>query len=55
MPYRSKSDEELFKGIAYGVRHRDYAHAFAHRGMSAKQISEVVSYIRTFGRPAKKE
>jgi len=42
------SDEELYKSIAFGVGHREYAHAFAERGMPPKQISELVSYIRTF-------
>lgn len=41
------SDEELYKSIAFGVGHKEYAHAFAERGMPPKQISEVVSYIRT--------
>ena len=42
------SDEELYKTIAYGVGHKEYAHAFAERGMDAKQIAEVVTYLRKF-------
>jgi mono/diheme cytochrome c family protein len=49
------SDEELYKTIAYGVGHKDYAHGFAARGLSAKQIAEVVTYIRKFVKPAKTE
>lgn len=49
------SDEELYKTIAYGVGHKEYAHAFAGRGLSAKQIADVVIYIRTFAKTAKKQ
>jgi mono/diheme cytochrome c family protein len=49
------SDEDLYKSIAFGVRHKDYAHAFANRGVSSKEISEVVTYIRKFAHTAKKE
>jgi mono/diheme cytochrome c family protein len=44
------SDEELYKTIAYGVGHKEYAHAFAERGLSAKQIADVVTYIRKFSK-----
>ncbi len=40
------SDEELFKTIAYGVAHKRYPHAFASRGLTQKQIAELVTYIR---------
>jgi mono/diheme cytochrome c family protein len=49
------SDEELFKTIAYGVGHKEYAHAFAERGLSQKQIADLVSYIRKFAKPSKKD
>lgn len=49
------SDEELFKTIAYGVGHKEYAHAFAERGLSSKQIADVVTYIRKFAKPTKKK
>lgn len=49
------SDEELFKTIAYGVGHKEYAHAFAERGLSAKQIADVVTYIRKFAKTGKKQ
>ncbi len=45
---QDKSDEQLYNSIAFGVGHKEYAHAFAERGLSAKQIAEVVTYIRTF-------
>lgn len=48
------SDEELFKTIAYGVGHKEYAHAFAERGLSSKQIADLVAYIRKFARTSKK-
>lgn len=49
------SDEELYKTVAYGVGHKEYAHAFAERGMDAKQIAEVVTYIRRFAKQAKSQ
>jgi len=36
------------------VGHKEYAHAFAARGLSAKQIADVVTYIRKFARNSKK-
>jgi len=48
------SDEELYKTIAYGVGHKDYAHAFAERGMDAKQIAALVTYVRKFAKTSKK-
>ncbi len=50
---QKKSDEELFNSIAFGVGHKQYAHAFAERGLDRKQISEVVSYIRTLATASK--
>lgn len=49
------SDEEIYKTIAYGVGHKEYAHAFADRGLSAKQIADVVTYIRKFSKTPKKQ
>jgi len=49
------SDEELFKTIAYGVGHKEYAHAFAERGLSSKQIADLVTYIRKFAKSSKKD
>lgn len=49
------SDEEIYKSIAYGVGHKEYAHAFADRGLSAKQIADVVAYIRKFSKAPKKQ
>lgn len=48
------SDEELYKTIAYGVGHKEYAHAFAARGLRAKQIADVVAYLRKFARNSNK-
>jgi len=47
------SDEELFKTIAYGVGHKEYAHGFARRGLSSKQIADLVTYIRALARASK--
>ncbi len=44
---QSLSDEELFDSIAYGVRHKNYPHGFARRGLTAQQITGLVSFIRT--------
>lgn len=49
------SDEEIFKTIAYGVGHKEYAHAFAERGLSSKQIAELVTFIRKFAKSSKKD
>jgi mono/diheme cytochrome c family protein len=49
------SDEEMFKTIAYGVGHKEYAHAFAERGLSTKQIADLVTYIRKFAKSPKKD
>ena len=43
---RSMSDEELFESIAYGVKHKEYPHAFGRRGMSTDQINDLVAFIR---------
>ncbi|MBZ5703352.1 MAG: cytochrome c [Acidobacteriia bacterium] len=48
------SDEELYKTIAYGVGHKQYPHAFAERGLSPKQIADLVTYLRTFAKTPKK-
>lgn len=52
---QQRSDEELYKAIAYGVGHKEYAHAFAARGLSSKQIADVVKYIRKFAKTEKKQ
>lgn len=44
---QSLSDEELFDGIAYGAKHKQYPHGFARRGLTDQQIKTLVSYIRT--------
>jgi len=49
------SDEELFKTIAYGVGHKQYPHAFAERGLSQKQIADLVTYLRRFAKTPKKD
>lgn len=49
------SDEEMFKTIAYGIRHKEYAHAFAERGLSSKQIADLVAYIRKFAKNPQKD
>jgi len=52
---QKKTDEELYKSIAFGVGHKEYAHAFAERGLSPEQITAVVKYIRTFAKPSKQQ
>ena len=44
---QSMSDDELFNSIAYGVKHREYPHGFARRGLSTQQINDLVAFIRT--------
>jgi mono/diheme cytochrome c family protein len=48
------SDEELYNSIAFGTGHKEYAHAFVERGVSPKQITELVKYIRKFAAASKK-
>ena len=45
---QGKTDEQLYSSIAFGVGHKEYAHAFAERGLSRKQIAQVVTFLRTF-------
>jgi hypothetical protein len=40
------SDDELFKTIAYGVKHKQYPHAFMSRGVTQDQINQLVGYLR---------
>lgn len=46
------SDEEMFQTIAHGVRHKQYPHVFINRGLTEKQIADLVTFIRKL--PAKK-
>ena len=43
---QKQSDNELFASIAHGVGHKQYPHAFMHRGLTASQIGNLVAYIR---------
>jgi len=43
---QSLSDDEVFKTIAYGDKHKQYPHAFMKRGLTQEQITQVVSYLR---------
>lgn len=43
---QSLSDEDLFKTIAYGIKHKEYPHAFLSRGLVQKQVADLVAYIR---------
>ena len=52
---QKKSDEELYNEIALGVGHTEYPHEFSKRGLSAAQIQDLVSYIRTFAATSKKK
>ena len=47
---QKKSDDELYQGVAFGVGHKQYAHAFAERGMSTQQVLDVVAFIRGFAK-----
>lgn len=41
------TDEELYETIARGTKHKNYPHAFLYRGLTEKDIHELVKYIRT--------
>jgi mono/diheme cytochrome c family protein len=43
---QSLSDQELFNTIAYGFKHKQYPHAFLRRGLTEKQVADIVVYIR---------
>jgi mono/diheme cytochrome c family protein len=43
---QSLSDEVLFKTIAYGVKHTQYPHAFVSRGLTLKQVADLVADVR---------
>ena len=43
---QSLSDDELFKTIAYGVKHKQYPHAFINRGLTEEQVTQLVTYLR---------
>ena len=45
---QAMSDEEMFNTIAYGFKHKKYPHAFARRGLTVSQVSDLVGYIRKF-------
>lgn len=51
---QNSTDEELYKAIGYGVGHKEYAHGFAERGLSTKQIVDLVAYVRKLSGPSKK-
>jgi cytochrome c553 len=40
------TDEEMFQTIAHGVKHKQYPHAFINRGLTEKQIADLVVLIR---------
>jgi mono/diheme cytochrome c family protein len=44
------SDEEIYKTIAYGVGHKNYPHAFVKRGLTEKQVADIVVFIRKLGK-----
>jgi mono/diheme cytochrome c family protein len=37
------SDEEMFNTIAYGFKHKKYPHAFARRGLTVRQVADLVA------------
>jgi mono/diheme cytochrome c family protein len=43
---QKQSDSEIFDSIAHGVRHKQYPHAFMHRGLTGAQIAKLVAFIR---------
>lgn len=45
---QSLSDDELFQTIAHGVGHKQYPHVYISRGLTAKQIVDLVTLIRKF-------
>ena len=47
------SDEDLYVATAEGKGHKNYPHAFLHRGLTEQQIRGLVQYIRTFGNSRK--
>ncbi len=44
---QSQSDEALFASIGRGVGHKEYPHAFLSRGMTEKDVRDLIAHIRT--------
>jgi len=43
---QNMTNDELFNSIALADSHKGYAHAFARRGLTDKQIYDLVEYIQ---------
>jgi mono/diheme cytochrome c family protein len=43
---QKQQDHEIFDSIAHGLRHKQYPHAFQHRGLTEAQITKLVGYLR---------
>lgn len=50
---QKQSYKELFNSIANGLRHKQYPHAFAHRGLTTSQVEELVAHIRELAKTKK--
>lgn len=45
---QSRSDDALFASIGRGVGLKEYPHVFLSRGMTEKDIRDLIVHIRTF-------
>lgn len=48
---QGQTDADLFASIAHGVGHKEYPHAFLHRGLTPAQITKLVTYLRALPKP----
>ncbi len=44
---QSRSDDTLFASIGRGVGHKEYPHVFLSRGMTEKDVRDLIAHIRT--------
>jgi mono/diheme cytochrome c family protein len=44
---QNRSDNDLFAAIGRGEGHKEYPHGFLSRGLTAVQIKNLITYIRS--------
>jgi mono/diheme cytochrome c family protein len=53
---QQRSDNDLFAAIGRGEGHKEYPHGFLSRGLTAAQVKNLITYIRSMSTvaPSKK-
>jgi len=44
---QQRSDNDLFSSIGRGEGHKEYPHGFLSRGLTAAQVKNLITYIRS--------